>query len=727
MFSNSEYSFTPNTFRIYPLNVVEIHKNGTVELFPSYYTEGLPDYIIPGNYSIRFIDIHEKELLNISFDAPYEIIAEPIGQVPIDFAPFRFALEYPMLTSKVVLIHHDTILIEFNPITRLLNDTVNLIPNQGFNSNPEEKKKKLLDQIKELEFLINEENFVDAENKLNEIKLNCNDWIIDDYQQESPLEPTKSDLIQLIDAHIIRLNKIKNHKISPNQPPVANAGGPYISNESCWITFDASGSNDPEGDLLYYRWDFDNDGIADTFWQTAPTTEYMLFSWYDDFSGIAKVEVSDGTTTTTAIASLTVNNLAPTVNAGPDQRIGKGENIFFNGSFNDSGLLDGFRFNDHGLIDGGFRSITWDFGDGSSEVFTPSYFNGVYSSVIRILKPTHVYVDNGEYTVTLTVTDDDGGIGTDTLIVTVNNVASNDTPPVPSIDIEKYVWGVGWEDADTAPGPSFSSGPVKFKIVVTNTGKVPLIRVNVTDDKYGPITISNTTLAAGAAIEAEYNISWVSGQQVNTADVEGYYGDTKYTDSDDAHYYGPISQGAQYDNILSESSSCVVFSDTSYLAVGKSKARSRDVMLFDLSMYNKDDTISKATLSLFWYYPAGQTRTSDTVVEIYRPQRWDSKHVTWYYRLYRTAWSPVGGAWFDVSGTAQGNVPYASVTFPASTVPDNQYHDFDVTQLVQEYVSGKYKNTGFFLKARTESGNYIAFYSSEWSNTDHRPKLTITR
>ncbi|MBC7086212.1 MAG: DNRLRE domain-containing protein, partial [Methanomethylovorans sp.] len=36
-----------------------------------------------------------------------------------------------------------------------------------------------------------------------------------------------------------------------------------------------------------------------------------------------------------------------------------------------------------------------------------------------------------------------------------------------------------------------------------------------------------------------------------------------------------------------------------------------------------------------------------------------------------------------------------------------------------------YKNTGFLLKARTESGNYIAFYSSDWSNQQQRPKLTV--
>ena len=36
---------------------------------------------------------------------------------------------------------------------------------------------------------------------------------------------------------------------------------------------------------------------------------------------------------------------------------------------------------------------------------------------------THIYADNGAYTVTVTVTDDDGGVTVDTLIVTVQNVA----------------------------------------------------------------------------------------------------------------------------------------------------------------------------------------------------------------------------------------------------------------------------------------------------------------
>jgi len=187
-----------------------------------------------------------------------------------------------------------------------------------------------------------------------------------------------------------------------------------------------------------------------------------------------------------------------------------------------------------------------------------------------------------------------------------------------------------------------------------------------------------------------------------------------------------VEYSATSDNRLRESLPSTVLSDSTYLDIGKSTSACRDIMMFDLSSYKTTDTITKATLSLYWYYPSATTRTSDTVVEIYRPAEWDPKYVSWNSRTSTASWSTAGGNWYDKNGVAQGSTPYASLTFRASTVPGNKYYEFDVTQLVQEYVSGKNKNTGFFLKAKTESGNYIAFYSSEVSNAAQRPKLTIT-
>ena len=84
--------------------------------------------------------------------------------------------------------------------------------------------------------------------------------------------------------------------------------------------------------------------------------------------------------------------LRPVQNQSTDE----GSTVNFTGSFTDVGVND-------------THTIMWDFGDSNS--------------VSDTLTPTHSYADDGVYTVTLTVTDDDGGVSSDTLTVTVGNVA----------------------------------------------------------------------------------------------------------------------------------------------------------------------------------------------------------------------------------------------------------------------------------------------------------------
>jgi parallel beta-helix repeat protein len=58
-----------------------------------------------------------------------------------------------------------------------------------------------------------------------------------------------------------------------NNPPIANAGGPYHGDINEIIQFNGSGT-DPDGDaIIGYAWDFDNDGITDS------TVQNSTFSW----------------------------------------------------------------------------------------------------------------------------------------------------------------------------------------------------------------------------------------------------------------------------------------------------------------------------------------------------------------------------------------------------------------------------------------------------------------
>ena len=121
------------------------------------------------------------------------------------------------------------------------------------------------------------------------------------------------------------------------------------------------------------------------------------------FSYPIRVTIDDGDGGQGRIDSTAeVHNVAPTVNAGVDQSATEGEVVSFAGSFTDPGQL----------VD--THTFCWNFGDGAADV-------------CDTLTPTHVYADNREYTVTLTVTDDDTGVGSDTLVVSVGNA-------IPAID-----------------------------------------------------------------------------------------------------------------------------------------------------------------------------------------------------------------------------------------------------------------------------------------------------
>ena len=175
---------------------------------------------------------------------------------------------------------------------------------------------------------------------------------------------------------------------------------------------------DPGTDTLIYRWDFENDGIIDTM------MHYPFHSYGDNGIYIVNLTVDDcdGGITCDTI-TVTVNNVAPIVYAGPDMNAMEGEIINFLGEFADSGQLD-------------THTISWDFGDSGSTSGT--------------LTPTHVYQDDGLYVVTLTVADDDGGISMDDLFMTIHN-----SPPV----------------VDIGPDHTIDEGDsITFSAVITDPG-----------------------------------------------------------------------------------------------------------------------------------------------------------------------------------------------------------------------------------------------------------------
>nr|WP_322714928.1 Calx-beta domain-containing protein [Nostoc sp. ChiSLP03a]MDZ8216167.1 Calx-beta domain-containing protein [Nostoc sp. ChiSLP03a] len=143
---------------------------------------------------------------------------------------------------------------------------------------------------------------------------------------------------------------------------------------------------DPGNDTLTYTWNF-GDGSNPV--QGKDATHTFLDNGIYTVS--LTVSDSDGASTTQTL-STKVNNVAASVNAGADQTMYQNEPVIFDGQFSDYGILD-------------THTIEWNFGDGNT--------------VTGVLNPNHIYTLQGEYTVTLTITDNSGAVSKDTMTVTV--------------------------------------------------------------------------------------------------------------------------------------------------------------------------------------------------------------------------------------------------------------------------------------------------------------------
>src|SRR5205814_1150797 len=101
-----------------------------------------------------------------------------------------------------------------------------------------------------------------------------------------------------------------------------------------------------------------------------------------------------------AQATVTVTNVAPTAQAGPDRTVNEGSPVTLTGSYTDPGSLDTQTFRWHVVSSNG-QSVAD--GTGASFSFTPA--------------------GGGASGVTRTVTDKDGGVGQAQMVVTATNVA----------------------------------------------------------------------------------------------------------------------------------------------------------------------------------------------------------------------------------------------------------------------------------------------------------------
>jgi hypothetical protein len=266
----------------------------------------------------------------------------------------------------------------------------------------------------------------------------------------------------------------------PNANPVANAGSGYAMNEGGSIALSAAGSNDPDGSIISYAWDFDNDGQYDDAIGVAPS--YSTTNSGSRVIGLLVTDNRGATASTTTIVA--VNNVAPTANARNDATASIGQSV----------TLSAAGSSDPGQD---ITSYLWDlnndgvYGDASG-------MNAVFTSAVV-----------GVFTVGLQVTDADGAVGFDSLTMTIN--------PAPVLSTKFYVVD------DASPDRTFeyaASGTAVENYGLGSGNTAPRGAAStVAGDKVWVVDANKKVYiydASGVLLG-----SWTAGSLVSNATIEG--------------------------------------------------------------------------------------------------------------------------------------------------------------------------------------------------------------
>ena len=237
--------------------------------------------------------------------------------------------------------------------------------------------------------------------------------------------------------------------MSANQPPTANADGPYSVSEGTSVTLIGSGS-DPNGDPLTFAWDLDNNGTFETPGQNVtflaagrdgPSSQTVVLQVCDNKGACA-----------TSSTTVNINNVAPAATFTASSPIDEG------GSSSLS--LTGASDRSAADVTAGFR---YSFAcDGLDSSLASTYATASTSSTASC-----VFDDNGSYTVKGRIFDKDNGFTTYQATVVVNNVAPTITAVNNNGPIDE---GSSASISVTASDPAGVNDPLSYEFDCNNDG-----------------------------------------------------------------------------------------------------------------------------------------------------------------------------------------------------------------------------------------------------------------
>jgi subtilisin family serine protease/PKD repeat protein len=182
-----------------------------------------------------------------------------------------------------------------------------------------------------------------------------------------------------------------------NQAPEAHINSSAPGDEGSPVSFWGNGTDPGVSDTFTFEWDLDYDGIT---FNVDSTFQSVNHTYQDDGTFTVALRVTDDEGLTSPINSTTIliRNLPPSGNVFTPGTSVEGDDVPFTANIQDPSPLDTVL-------------VTWDF----------EYNGQVFNEMANGTAVSHVYRDDGVYTVLMRMVDDDGGTNNITLLVTVRN------------------------------------------------------------------------------------------------------------------------------------------------------------------------------------------------------------------------------------------------------------------------------------------------------------------
>ncbi|GCD20441.1 hypothetical protein CTKZ_20030 [Cellulomonas algicola] len=268
---------------------------------------------------------------------------------------------------------------------------------------------------------------------------------------------------------------------APEQPPVA-AFTPTPNGLT--VNVDGSASADPDGTIASYAWSFGDGGTG-----TGATASHA-YATGGTYTVTLTVTDDDGHT---AQVSHDVTVTAPPPNQPPVA-------AFTTATTGLSVQVDSAGSSDP---DGTIAQRAWSFGDGGTATGTTA---------------SHAYATDGTYTVTLTVTDDDGATAQTTHDVTVTTPPAD--APFAADAFARTVAG-GWGTADTGGAWTVAGGAANFS-VASGVGAMRVTGAGFRLSSFLPVSSTSSDVRVDVALDAAPTGSGtdleVAGRTVGTTD-----------------------------------------------------------------------------------------------------------------------------------------------------------------------------------------------------------------